>query len=129
MEKIITGLLLVIAIIHWLPITGMLGLERLESLYGVNIASDDLAILMRHRAVLFGLLGAFFTYAAFKPSLQPLAFIAAFVSIATFLFFAFTAGTYNTAIRKVVIANIIAAICWGVAVILYLKTQFFDVPS
>ena len=30
---------------------------------------------MRHRAVLFGLLGLFFIYAAFYPAYQPLAFV------------------------------------------------------
>jgi hypothetical protein len=36
----------------------MRGAARLEGLYGVALAGDDLLLLMRHRAVLLGLVGA-----------------------------------------------------------------------
>jgi len=84
MNKITSFLLLVVAIIHLLLLSGALGAERLFSLYGLAFDEPNLAILMRHRAVLLGLLGVFFTYAAFRPAIQPLAFIAGFVSVASF---------------------------------------------
>ena len=43
----------------------------LLSLYGVEV-QGDLAILMRHRAVLFGLLGGLMILAAFRPHLKNL---------------------------------------------------------
>ena len=119
-EKTISGLLIVIGVIHLLPLSGVFGATKLESLYAVPIQGNDLEILMRHRAVLFGLLGAFFVYAAFVPAVQPLAFVAAFVSIASFFYLAFSVGGYNSAIGKVVIADVVAAVCLVAAVILYL---------
>lgn len=118
-EKIITGLLLVVAIIHILPISGFSGSARLESLYGVAISGNDLEILMRHRAMLFGILGVFFTYAAFTPAVQPLAFVAAFATISSFFYLAVTVGGYNEAIRKIVMADIVAAVCLIVSVIIF----------
>lgn len=118
-EKVVTGLLLIIAVIHLLPVVGVQSVGRLEVLYSVEIAEQNLEILMRHRAVLFGLLGVFFAYAAFMPAVQPLAFIAAFVSIASFFYLAFTVGGYNAALGRVVIVDMIAAICLVVASILY----------
>ena len=118
-ERITTLLMLVIAIIHLLPITGFFGSDRLSKLYGIEIIGAEIEILMRHRAVLFGLLGAFIAYAAFVPLHQPLAFIAAFVSIASFFFLAFSVGDYNEAIRRVVIADVVAAVSLVAAVLLF----------
>ena len=62
-------MLIVVGVIHLLPLSGVLGGAQLFSLYGVPVDDPNLEILMRHRAVLFGLLGVFLVYAAFKPSL------------------------------------------------------------
>jgi len=118
-EKVITGLLLIVAIIHILPVSGFTGVARLESLYGVAISGSELEILMRHRALLFGILGVFFAYAAFTPSMQPLAFIAAFATIFSFFYLAVTVGGYNAAIQKVVLADIVAVICLLVSVVIF----------
>ena len=117
-ERIITLMLLIIGVIHLLPLTGVIGAERLSALYGLNISEPNLEILMRHRAVLFGLLGGFFVYAAFKPGLQNIAFIAAFVSVGSFFYLAFSVGGYNDAVGRVVTADYIAAACLVVAVTL-----------
>lgn len=119
-DRAISGLLLIVAVIHLLPISGVFGVDRLVSLYGIDVTDNNLAILMRHRAVLFGILGGLFAYAAFRPSIQPLAFVAAFVSVASFFYLAFTIGEFNDAIRKVVIADVVAAVALAGAIVLYL---------
>ncbi len=73
---------------------------------------------MRHRAVLFGLLGAFMIYAAFRPALQPLAFIAGFFSMLSFV--ALGIGDYNALIRKVVIADVVGSVALMLAAALFL---------
>lgn len=120
MEKLITALLLVVAVIHLLPVSGFLSLRQLQSLYEVDINGSDLEILMRHRAMLFFILGTFIAYAAFVPNLQPLAFIAATVSIGSFFYLAFSVKGYNSAIHRVVIADSVAALCLLSAIILYI---------
>ena len=119
MQKIITGLLIVVAVIHLIPVTGVIGAERLSALYGLSLQESNISILMRHRAILFGLFGLFFLYAAFRPALQPLAFIAGFISVLSFVVLSWSIGGYNEAIRKVVIADIAAFICLLVAIVLY----------
>ena len=122
-EKTIAGLLLLVGIIHLLPVSGVLGSERLTALYGVSLSDPNLLILMRHRAVLFGLLGLFMVYAAFKPSLQPLAFLAGFLSVASFMVIAWSVGGYNESIRKVVIADVVAIVALGIAGVLYVLSR------
>ena len=68
MQKAIAGLLIVVGLIQIAPVTGVLGADRLSELYGLSFDEPNLAILMRHRAVLFGLLGAFLIYAAICPA-------------------------------------------------------------
>ena len=118
-ERIITGLMLIVAVIHLLPVSGALGADRLTALYGTAIDDPNLEVLMRHRAVLFGILGAYFAYAAFVPLHQPAAFVAAFVSVGSFFFFVAAVGGTNAALRTVVIADVVAAIALGGAVLLY----------
>lgn len=103
--------LLAAAIIHFLPLAGVLGIDQLARLYGVAIDEPNLLILMRHRAVLFGLLGAFLALAAFRPALQGMALLAGFTSVATFVAFAFAAGGYNAEIARVVMADFVALAC------------------
>ncbi len=106
---VISACLLIVAVIHLLPVAGVLGVDRLQSLYGESIDSNTMEILMRHRAILFGILGVFFAYAAFSPALQPLAFIAAAASILSFFYLAFTVGGYSPEVHRVVIADVVAS--------------------
>ena len=75
MEKVITFCLVIVGLINVAPVIGILSAQHLEAAYDVSLKGNDLAILMRHRALLFGILGAFVLYSAFNPSLQPAAMI------------------------------------------------------
>ena len=120
MNKIISALLIVAAIIHLLPLAGVLGADRLATLYGMRFDEPNLLIMMRHRAVLFGLLGLFLLYAAFRPALLPLAFGAGIVSAASFLLLAWSVGGYNAALGRVVLADVAALLSLVLALVLYL---------
>ena len=63
---------------------------------------------MRHRAVLFGLIGAFMVFAAFKPAFQTVAFIAGFISVVSFLYLACAVGSYNEQVGRVFVADVVA---------------------
>ena len=111
MHYLAAAALAVVGVIHLLPLAGVLGADRIAALYGVGIDGPDLAILLRHRAVLFGLLGAFLLYAAFVPDLRTVAFAAGFVSVVSFLLLAQAEGGYNAELRRVVVADLVALAC------------------
>ena len=102
--------LCVAAVIHLLPLIGVLGGDRLQSLYGVAIEGPDLQILMRHRAVLFGLLGTYLLVAAFVPAMQPTALAMGLVSVLAFLLLAWTTEGYNASIARIVTADVVALV-------------------
>ena len=108
MRYLISVSLIITGIIHLLPISGVLGADKLAMLYGTAFDDPNLAILMRHRAVLFGLLGTLFVVAAFKPTFQPLAFVFGFVSVLSFLWLAWSTGNYNIHIDRIVFADLVA---------------------
>lgn len=111
MRHIVTLALLIVGTIHLLPLSGALGGERLAALYGIAFDEPNLALLMRHRAVLFGLLGGFLLVAAFRRAFQPAGFVAGFVSVVSFLWLAWSAGEYNVAIGRVVVADVVVLAC------------------
>ena len=119
MRRLVSAMLVVVAIIHLVPLSGLLGTEQLAALYGIRIEEPNLAILMRHRAVLFGLLGVFLLYAAFRPTFQPAAFVAGFVSVLSFLYLAWSVGGYNAQIGRVFTADIVALVCLVVGAAAY----------
>jgi hypothetical protein len=123
MRYLVSTMLIIVAVIHLLPLSGVVGGERISALYGVSIGEPNLAILMRHRAVLFGILGAFFLFAAFRPAYQSLAFVAGFVSVISFLWLAYSVGGYNAQVARVFTADVVALVCLviGVATKLFAK--------
>jgi hypothetical protein len=123
MRYLVSAMLVIVAIIHLLPLSGVLGGERLAALYGLSFNDPNLAILMRHRAVLFGLLGLFLLFAAFRPQFQAIAFIAGFVSVVSFLWLAWSVGGYNTQVARVFTADIVALACLIIGFVAYLYVQ------
>lgn len=111
MHYLVSAMLVVVAVIHLLPLAGVLGAAQLTALYGIPFNEPNLAILMRHRAVLFGLLGAFLLFAAIRPAYQVAALVAGFVSVVSFLGLAWSIGAYNAQLGRVFTADIVALVC------------------
>lgn len=111
MKYLASAMLVVVGVIHLLPLSGVLGSERLASLYGLQFSEPNLEVLMRHRAVLFGLLGAFMVSAAFKPAYQTAAFVGGLISVVSFLYLAWSVGGYNEHVGRVFVADVVALGC------------------
>ena len=123
MNRIVTGMLIVVAVIHLLPLSGVLSAEQLSTLYGISFEEPNIEILMRHRSVLFGMLGTFLMYSAFKPQLHMYALVAATVSVVSFLYIAWSVGGYNDQVGRVYIADLVALVCIAVAFVVYLMLK------
>ena len=118
MGKAITFCLVVDGLINFGPVIGVISAQKLESAYSVTLAGNDLAILMRHRALLFGILGAFILYSAFNPFYQPAAMIMGGVSMVGFALLVLGTGGYNEAVGKVLFIDILGIMFLLAAVVL-----------
>jgi hypothetical protein len=115
LNRITIACLTLAGIIHLFPLPGVLGAGQLTRLYGVSADDPNLGILLRHRAVLFGLLGALLIVAAFRPDLRAVALIAGLVSTVSFLVIAWGVGGYNAQVARVVVADLLAVVLLLVA--------------
>lgn len=104
----IVVLFLVPAVIHLLPLSGLMGADALSRLYGQDFSQPDLLVLMRHRAVLFGMLGGLLLAAAFRASLRTPALWAGYVSVLSFLLIAAMTDGHGPAVARVVVADGVA---------------------
>lgn len=94
------------------------------SLYGADISDPNLLILMRHRAVLFGVLGAFMVFAAFARQYHSVALILGTVSVVSFLWVAYTTGACNPQVGRVVTVDLVALAFLVVAAVAHVKVRW-----
>jgi hypothetical protein len=110
MKWLVPAMLALVALIHLAPLAGVFGVARMEAAYGVEIAGPDLAVLMRHRAVLFGLLGAFMLLAVFVRALQPWALGMALLAACAFVLLAWSTPGHNANLSRVAWVDVAAAV-------------------
>ncbi|MFT3901369.1 MAG: hypothetical protein QM728_14135 [Gordonia sp. (in: high G+C Gram-positive bacteria)] len=108
MNTLIVAGLVVAAVIHLMPLPGVLGASWLERLYGTPLDDPDLLVMMRHRALLFGVLAGIMIAAVFHSEWRGLAVVVGLVSAAGFLVLALLVGGYGPKTRRVVIADVVA---------------------
>ena len=101
--------LLAASFIHLVPAIGMASAARLTALYGVRPADATTVLLLRHRAVMFAVLGIGFAAAAFVPMLRV---PAAILALVTMLAFVWLAGgeAHGAAIRRVAKVDIVVSV-------------------
>jgi hypothetical protein len=121
MRFIVPAVLIMAAAIHALPVVGIRGAGKLAQLYGIAVQDPNLELLLRHRAVLFGLLAALLAYAAFRPELHGLALLAGLLSVVSFLVLAHPASALNSGLVTVVRADWLALALLVVGAAAHLK--------
>ena len=97
------------------PVSGVASAERLRALYGVSLADPNLLILLRHRALLFGIVGGLLLAAAFHLPLRPVALAAGLVSMLSFVVLAHAVGGFNAELARVVRIDVGASLLLAVA--------------
>ena len=106
---------LLLAAIHALPALAFFRPAGLTTLYGIR-QDNPLFLLMQHRAALFFAVFAACMFAAFVPEGRRLAMIVVAISMASFLFLYYTAGS-PPPLRRIALVDlaglpILAAVAW-----------------
>jgi len=110
MQALSTALILVVGLVNLLPVSGVVSASRLQSLYGVALDDANLLILMRHRAVLFGIVGGILVASAFHSPLRPVGLAVGLTSMLSFVLIAWLEGTCNAELRRVVVVDLVASV-------------------
>lgn len=83
-ELLLAGALMIAALIHLAPAVGVLSAQKLHALYGVDPDASTL-LLLRHRAVLFAVIGTGLMIAVFVPGWRVVASTVALVCMLSFI--------------------------------------------
>ena len=103
MRRIIQVGLIVAGLIHFLPVTGATGGDQLRAaMYAIPFADPN---LMRHRAVMLGLLDGLVLEAAFRPAMEGIGILVGTVDLASIVGLAWSTGSYDQALSRVVVAE------------------------
>jgi hypothetical protein len=73
------------AVVHALPAVALIGRSHLERAYGVSLEDPGVVLLLRHRAVLFGILAAAAVAALFSEALRTPVLVASLVSVGSYV--------------------------------------------
>ena len=103
------------ALIHLLPLSGVLGATRLEALYGPRIEDPTVLLAMRHRAVMFGVLGVWLLVAIALPEQRTGAIGVTLACDAAFMMLMLNTEGTHAKMRKVLIADIVSVVCLAAA--------------
>lgn len=101
-------------VIHLIPGIGVLSAQRLHALYGVSLHDPSLILLLRHRAILFVVLGAFFVAAAlFQPAWRVTASVVALLCMLSFIVLA--GDVASSAIQRVALVDLVVGLALAAA--------------
>ncbi len=117
MEKIYTGVIALATLVNLAPVLGVVSAGRLEALYGIPFVDPNGIVLMRHRAVLFGIVGVLLLVSVFHLPLRPAAVAAGLVSMVSFVVIVLLVGDTNEQIRRVMLVDVVASLALFVWVI------------
>ena len=126
LNRYVTGVLLAVCVIHLLPLAGLLGAGALAQAYGVEITDPTELVLLRHRAVLFGVVGVGFLVAAFRREWQLTAIAVALVTTSTFVVLAVLAADITPQLERVALVDAVAIGLLVVAAVVRIRGRVKD---
>lgn len=123
MKKVSFVLLIATGLTNFVPIIGVISAEQITSLYSVSIDSEDLGTLMRHRAVMLGLIGGFIIYAAFRPKLRIPAATIGLVSMMSFVILAIGQNESGADVMKVAYVDVAGSIAAIIILVIAVRAK------
>ncbi len=118
-HKLFLLFLLAVGVINIIPVLGLFSASQLAAAYGIDLNSAELALLMRHRALLFGLIGGLVLISLFKPQLQVTAMLLSGISMLGFMALAWPIDGLNDQVKRVFMVDVVGVLCLILAVVFY----------
>lgn len=123
MQRTRMCVLILVGLIHLSPFLGVFGNETLSALYGIQFDEPNTLLLMRHRAVLFGIVAMLMIYTAFKPALNALGLIVGLLSVVSYLTLVFSSSNINDELYKVFWIDVAALMLLSIGLLTLVFSQ------
>jgi len=120
METIFRVCLFIAGVINFLPSLLAILPHKISQSYGIEIPDANYELLLRHRAILFGLIGGLMIFSAISKKYYSLSVVFGMISMISFLIlFKLVGGDINTALEKVMKIDIGGIVILFVGYVLY----------
>jgi len=121
MELIYRITLFIAGLINLLPSLLAFLPDKISKSYGVEIPNANYELLLRHRAILFGIIGGLMIYSALVKKHYELSTIAGLVSMTSFIILYFIIGKdINQELKKVMMIDVVATVILCIGFILFI---------
>ena len=97
-----------LALIHALPLAGLAGATALREGYGLGPLDHSTALLLQHRALMFGLLAAGLLGSTLRPAIRGPILLATVISDLGFVLLAWPWNTLAEGLRPVLAGDLVA---------------------
>lgn len=119
MELLFRIVLFIVGAINILPSILVFSSKRLSKSYGIEIPNADFELLLKHRAVLFGIVGGLMLYSAITKKHYSLSITVGCISMVSFVVLYFLINGINPNLGKVMKIDVVAILFLLVAFLLY----------
>lgn len=114
---------LLAAAVNLTPSLGVVSSDALTRLYAVPVDSPELALLLRHRAVLFAIVGGTLLSAAFVTQLRTHAGVTGLTSMLSFILLHWLSGADNASLNGVALIDAAAACVLAAGLAAHLRSR------
>ena len=110
MELFFRICLFIVGLINFTPSLLVFFPHKIASSYGIDIPNSNHELLLRHRAVLFGIIGGIMLFSAITKKYYDLSFVIGLVSMLSFIILFLLVNNINPSLTKVMKIDIIGLV-------------------
>lgn len=120
MELIFRICLFVAGVINFIPSFLAFIPSKISSSYGIAVPTANYELLLRHRAVMLGIIGGFMIYAAISKKQYSAAIVLGMISMVSFvIFYVMMKGEINPQLTKVMKMDVLAIVILLIGLVAY----------
>ncbi len=119
MEILFRISLLLAGIINLIPFSLAFFPNKINASYGIDVTNINLELLVRHRAVLFGIVGGLMLFSAFTKRYYDLSVVFGSISMLSFVILYFSIGNINSELKKVMLFDVAAIVILAIGCFCY----------
>ena len=121
MENIYRIALFLAGMINLLPAFLAFIPDRISKSYGIELPNENYELLLRHRAILFGIIGGLMIYSAILKKYYEIATTVGLISMGSFIIlFILIDKDFNSELKKVMMVDIVATVILCIGLVLFL---------
>ena len=119
MELVFRIILFISGIVNILPFFLTFLPEKISKSYGIQVLDMNYELLLRHRAVLFGIIGGILIFSSLTKKYYDLSTMVGLVSMVSFIILYFLIGNINMELKKIMLIDVVASLTLFVGALLY----------